>query len=304
MSVRTVRRVPVAMLLAVALVVAMVGCSDSGGGLGGGGGGDSKKVTIGYIAWDEDIAVTEVWKQLLEAEGYTVETKQLEAAALFSGVANGDLDMFMDAWLPSAHGNYWKKYGEKVEDLGVWYQSGDSGLAVPEYMKDVDSHSDLKKHASEFDGKITGIEPSSASMRILKDEVMPAYGLKGSMKAVPSSTPAMLAALDKAYKAKDPVVVTMWRPHWAFSEYDIKYLKDPKNAWGDPDRIHTIAAPDFVKDNSEVTGWVKNFELTPDQLQGLEKQIQDAGGNNKAPEAVKQWIADNKSLTDKWTSSN
>lgn len=219
---------------------------------------------------------------------------------MFSGVASGDLDLYMDAWLPGTHADYWKKYGKKVEDLGVWYEPADLGLAVPSYMKDVNSLEDLKTKSGEFDGKITGIEASAGMMGILKDDVVPQYGLNGKMKVVQSSTPAMLAALDKAYKAKDPICVTMWRPHWAFSKYDIKYLKDPKGAWGKPDKIHTIASKDFTKNNKEVTGYMKNFKLTPDQLQGLENEIQKNGGNTKKAAGVKAWLKDNKSVTDAW----
>ena len=37
----------------------------------------------------------------------------------------------------------------------------------------------------------------------------------------------MLAALDTAIKAKKPVVVTLWQPHWAFQKYQIRLLDDP-----------------------------------------------------------------------------
>lgn len=287
-------------VFAAAALAATAACGGGGGedeGFGGGGG--DKTITIGYIAWDEAIAATEVWKQLLEAEGYKVETKQLEAAALYSGVANGNLDLYLDGWLPATHATYWKKYGKKIVDVGVWYEEADLGLAVPEYVK-AKSLADLKTQSGDFGGEIIGIEPSAGMMGILKDEVVPQYGLDGKMKVRQSSTPAMLAALDKAYKAKKPIAVTMWRPHWAFAEYDIRYLEDPKKAWGDPDSIHSIASKDFAKENKKVMGWMKNFKMTPEQLAGLEKAIQDAGGNKEAPKAVKTWLKENKSVTDQW----
>lgn len=294
-------RTATAVVVAATMTVAMAACANDKDDEGFGGGGKdkaAKEVTLGFIAWDENIAVTELWKQLLEAKGYKVDTKQLEAAPLFSGVASGSLDVFMDAWLPGTHADYWKQYGDKVNDIGVWYEPADLGLAVPSYVK-VDSLAELKDHADEFDGKITGIEASAGMMGILKDEVVPQYGLDGKLKVTQSSTPAMLASLDKAYKAKKPIVVTMWRPHWAFSKYDIKYLDDPKKAWGDPDKIHTITSKQFSKNNAEAEGWMKNFKLTPDQLQDLENKIQEEGVKNKDV-AVKAWIEDNKELTDSW----
>lgn len=303
MRIRGVRRALVAAFAAAAMVGVAACGGNSGGGNsgfgGGGGGGNSKTVTIGFIPWDEDVAVTEVWKQLLEKKGYTVNTKQLDAGPLFQGVSTGQLSAFFDVWLPTIHAQYWKQYGDKVNDLGVWFHPADVGLAVPDYVK-IDSLAQLPSHASEFDGKITGIEASAGEMHALKSKVVSAYGLGKKYQVVQSSTPAMLAALKKAYDAKKPIVVTLWRPHWAFSTYKIHYLKDPKNAWGKPDKIHAIASTKFTKANPKVVKWWKNFKLTPPQLQGLEADIQKAGGNSHKSEAVKKWLAQNKSITSKW----
>ena len=51
------------------LLVGLVGgCGGGGGGQGGGGGGDENTITIGYIDWDEDVAVTNLAAILLEEE--------------------------------------------------------------------------------------------------------------------------------------------------------------------------------------------------------------------------------------------
>ncbi|MEK1831636.1 glycine betaine ABC transporter substrate-binding protein [Priestia megaterium] len=39
----------------------------------------------------------------------------------------------------------------------------------------------------------------------------------------------------------------MWNPHWAFADFDIKYLKDPKNSFGDPDNIYTMTSKEFKR---------------------------------------------------------
>lgn len=303
MRIRRMRRAVAAVAIAGAMSLAMGACGggdNNSGGLSGGGGG-SKNVTIGYIPWDEDLAATELWKQILEKKGYTVDTKQLDAGPLFSGVASGDLDAFFDVWLPTIHANYWKKYGNKVHDDGIWFQPADVGLAVPNYVH-MKTLNDLKGKASMFDGKITGIEASAGEMHSLKSKVVPKYGLKkAGYTVVPSSTPAMLAALDKSIKAKKPIVVTLWRPHWAFKKYKIHYLKDPKNAWGKPDKLHTITSKDFAKNNKKVTGWFKNFKMTPDQLQSLEAARQSAGKGQKAEaKATTKWMNENKDVWKAW----
>ncbi|MFG2280888.1 ABC transporter permease/substrate binding protein [Streptomyces asoensis] len=261
--------------------------------------GRGKKITIGYIPWDEGIASTYLWKELLEERGFDVTTTQYAAGPLYTGVATGQIDFQTDAWLPTTHGEYWKKYGDRLDDLGSWYGPTSLELAVPSYVKDVDSLADLKGHAAEFGGRITGIEPSAGMMGLLKDKVLERYGLDGSYTVVDGSTPAMLAELKRAYAAKKPVVVTLWSPHWAYSDYDLKKLKDPQGAWGKGDGVHTVARRGFADDHPEVGAWLKDFRMTEAQLTGLEARIQRAGKGGEQ-DAVRTWLKENPGLVEKW----
>ncbi|MDX3244980.1 ABC transporter permease/substrate binding protein [Streptomyces sp. ME18-1-4] len=261
--------------------------------------GKGKEIKIGYIPWDEGIASTYLWKELLEERGFKVDTTQYAAGPLYTGVATGQIDFQTDAWLPTTHAEYWKKYGDRLDDLGSWYGPTSLELSVPSYMKDVNSLADLKAHASEFGGKITGIEPSAGMMGLLKDKVLGEYGLDGAYTVVDGSTPAMLAELKRAYAAKKPIVVTLWSPHWAYSDYDLKKLDDPKGAWGKGDGVHTIARQGFADDNPEVGTWLKNFRMTEAQLTGVEARIQKAG-KGKEQDAVRTWLKENPTLVEKW----
>ncbi|MFB7370913.1 ABC transporter permease/substrate binding protein [Streptomyces sp. NPDC056222] len=260
--------------------------------------GHGKKINLGYIPWDEGIASTFLWKELLERRGYEVDAKQLEAGALYTGLAGGQIDFQTDSWLPVTHAQYWEKYQNKLEDLGSWYGPTSLELSVPSYMKGIDSLEDLKGKGDQFKGRIIGIEPSAGMMGILKDKVMNDYGLKGEYKVVDGSTPGMLAELKRAYDKKEPVVVTLWSPHWAYSSYDLKKLKDPKGTWGTGDGVHTLARKGFTADNPEVGSWLKNFELTEKQLTDLEAAIQETG-KGKEQEAVRGWLEKNPGLAEK-----
>ncbi|MFE0641801.1 ABC transporter permease/substrate binding protein [Streptomyces sp. NPDC058877] len=290
---------PVTALVGV-VVLALVA---SGAGLLGGSGasgpadGNGKKITIGYIPWDEGIASTYLWKELLERRGYRVETKQLEAGALYTGLAGGQLDFQTDAWLPVTHAQYWEKYRNELEDLGSWYGPTSLELSVPSYVKDVDSLADLKGKAGRFKGRIIGIEPSAGMMGILKDEVLGAYGLEGEYEVVDGSTPGMLAELERAYDRKEPVVVTLWSPHWAYSAHDLKKLADPQGVWGEGDGVHTLARKGFAAENPEVGRWLKDFSLTEEQLTGLEAAIQETG-KGREQQAVRTWLDRNPGLVE------
>ncbi|MFD4575825.1 ABC transporter permease/substrate binding protein [Streptomyces sp. NPDC058417] len=261
--------------------------------------GKGREVTIGYIPWDEGIASTYLWKELLEERGFEVKTTQYAAGPLYTGLATGQVDFQTDSWLPVTHAEYWKKYGDRLDDLGSWFGPTSLELSVPAYMKDVNTLADLKAQSGRFGGKITGIEPSAGMMGLLKDKVLKQYGLDGTYQVVDGSTPAMLAELKRAYAKKDPIVVTLWSPHWAYSEYDLKKLKDPRGAWGKGDGVHTLSRKGFADDNPEVAAWLKDFRMTEKQLTGLEAAIQKAG-KGKEQDAVRTWLKDEPALLDKW----
>ncbi|QIY94836.1 ABC transporter permease/substrate binding protein [Streptomyces sp. S1D4-11] len=260
--------------------------------------GQGKKITIGYIPWDEGVASTFLWKEILEERGFQVDTRQFDAGPLYTSLAQGDIDFETDSWLPTTHEQYWEKYGSRLDDLGSWYGPTSLELSVPSYMKGIDSLADLKGKAGTFGGKITGIESSAGMMGLLKSKVLKDYGLDKEYKVVDSSTPAMLAELKRAYAKKEPIVVTLWSPHWAYSDYDLKKLKDPKGAWGKGDGVHTLSRKGFAQDNPVVGRWLKNFRMTEKQLTGLEAEINKVG-KGKQQDAVRAWLKRNPGVVDK-----
>ncbi|MFJ2904878.1 ABC transporter permease/substrate binding protein [Streptomyces sp. NPDC087212] len=260
--------------------------------------GQGKKLTLGYIPWDEGVASTFLWKEILEQRGYQVDAKQFDAGPLYTALAQGTVDFETDSWLPTTHAQYWKKYGSKLDDLGAWYDKTSLELSVPAYMKDVNSLADLKGKASTFDGKITGIESSAGEMSLLKSKVLKEYGLDKEYKVVDSSTPAMLAELKRAYSKQEPIVVTLWSPHWAYNDYDLKKLKDPKGAWGEGDGVHTLSRKGFADDNPTVGSWLKDFKLSEKQLTSLEAEINKVG-KGKQQDAVRTWLKQHPGLVDK-----
>jgi len=254
----------------------------------------NKTINIGYVTWAEDVAVSNLWKEILTEKGYEVNLKSLEVAPLFVGLNKGDLDVFMDGWLPVTHQTYWDKYKDKLDDYGVWYKSeAKMGLVVPKYV-DIKSIEDLNAKKTEFDGKITGIDPGAGLMKAT-DKTIKEYGL--DYKVVQSSEAAMLVTLDKAYRDKKPIVVTGWSPHWMFSKYDLKYLEDSKKSYGSAEQIHTLANQEFTKKNPEVAKMLKAFKLDDHQIGNLESLIT---GGMTPQDAAKKWIKDNRALVDSW----
>lgn len=279
----------VAAMSAVAMVATGCGSGSSGGG------GDT--ITIGYISWAEDVALTNLFQQQLEDKGYNVEMTQLDAGPLFSGMAQGDVDMFLDTWLPTTHASYWEQYGDQLEDLGVWYDNASLELAVPAYVDNVNSIADLKDHADEFDGKITGIEPGAGIMARAEDHAIPDYDLEGTMTVQQSSETAMLSELDSAIKDQQPLVITAWHPHWMYDKYELKDLEDPEGSMGQAEQLHITARDGFSADHPEIAELASTFTIDDAHLESLENAIQGADKGQES-EAVKTWSEENQDYID------
>ncbi|MCZ4118293.1 ABC transporter permease/substrate binding protein [Streptomyces sp. H39-S7] len=260
--------------------------------------GNGRPVNIGYIPWDEGIASSFLWKEALEQRGYAPKLSQYDVGALYTGLSAGKLDFQTDAWLPTTHQPYWDKYKDTLDDLGSWYGPTSLELSVPSYVKGVESLADLKGKGSQFKGRIIGIEPGAGMMKTLNEKVLKQYGLEGEYQVTTGSTASMLAQLDRSLKAKEPVVVTLWSPHWAYSKYDLKKLKDPQAAWGAGDGLHTLAHKGFGAKEPQVAQWLKDFKLTEAQLSSLEAAIQDAGQNHEQ-DGVRAWLKKNPGLLDR-----
>ncbi|WP_406474673.1 ABC transporter permease/substrate binding protein [Streptomyces platensis] len=283
-------------IVVLALLAGGMGMTGKGGGRAGGGNG--RPISLGYVNWDEGKATTYLWKEILEERGYKPKVEALEAGPLFAGQARGDIDVQTNAWLPTTHASYWKKYQDKLEDLGTWYDKTSLEIAVPSYMKGVKTLDDLKGKGGQFGGKITGIEPGAGEMKILKEKVLKDYGLGGEYKVQESSTASMLTELDRSLHAKKPIAVTLWSPHWAYDKYKLTKLKDPKGSFGSGDGLHLLGRKGFAKDEPEVASWMKKFHLDEKQLTSLESDIKDAGQGHEQ-DGVRTWLKKHPGLVDK-----
>ncbi|WP_019007499.1 glycine betaine ABC transporter substrate-binding protein [Cohnella laeviribosi] len=280
-------------VLSVAVAVAILaGCSGSGSGPGG-----SKSIKLAYVAWDSEIASTNVVKEVLESKlGYKVEMLQVDAGPMWAGIADGSADAMVAAWLPSTHASYMEKYAKDIEDLGPNLDGTKIGLTVPAYM-DIQSIEDLKKPetAEALKRQIIGIEPGAGIM-MATEKALQEYGLS-DYTLVESSSAAMAQELLKAYEAKQPIVVTGWTPHWMFAAMDLKYLDDPKGVYGGAEQIHTMVRKGLKEDKPDAYAFLDRFQWTPDDMAEVMIAIQDG----KSPEdAAKDWVESHADKVSEW----
>jgi glycine betaine/proline transport system substrate-binding protein len=256
----------------------------------------SKSITIGNIGWDEDVAVNSLVEVLLHDKyGMTVNLQLADVGPLYLGVSSGSLDAFLDTWLPKTQAIYWQRYGSKMIKLHSWYTGqANLGLAVPNYSK-ARSIPDLVKYKSAFGGKIVGIEPGAGEMNVVRTKVISGYNLPYTLEA--SSTPAMLATLQSALRSKQEIVVTLWKPHWAFTAYPIRYLTDPKHLMGGSEQLSAIVSKSLPKANPQAYRLLEKMRLSASQLGTLEVAIR----HSKTPEAAaRAWIKTHSALVNSW----
>jgi len=287
-------------VLGAAVLVAVGGTAVTAASTASTGDKGTVKVAV-FNGWPEGEAASYLWKHVLEKEGYTVDFEYADAGPAFAGLSTGDYDVAFDGWLPTTHEAYMKKYGSKLTDLGAWNQEAKLTIAVNKDAP-IDSLDELAAHSSDFGNRLVGIEPGAGLTQATQDKVIPGYGL-GSMDFVTSSTPAMLAELTAAMKKGDDVAVTLWRPHWAYDEFDLKDLKDPKGALGEAESIHSIGSADFAKKFPEVAGWVKGFSLDSDLLYSLENVMFNSGAQSSQYDGiVSKWMDEHAEYVESLTS--
>ena len=103
---------------------------------------DGEEIDIAYVAWETEIASTNVIKIVLEEMGYDVTITQVENGPMWNAVATGNTDAIVAAWLPLTHADFYADFEDDVVDLGPNLEGAKIGLVVPSYM-DIDSIEDL-----------------------------------------------------------------------------------------------------------------------------------------------------------------
>jgi len=254
-----------------------------------------KKVELAYVEWSCATASINVVKAVLQEKmGYEVEITPVSAAAMYQAIAIGDIDGMTTAWLPVTHGHYMEKMKGKVVDLGANCEGAGIGLVVPTYVS-IDSIDQLNENAKKFKGKIIGIDPGAGIMS-MTEKTIEEYNLD-DFELMEGTGGIMTAVLKDKIKNKEWVVVTGWTPHWKFSRWDLKYLKDPKGIYGGAEEIRTVVRNGLDKDMPEVYKFLDNFNWTLAEI----GQVMGWNADGAEPyESAKRWIKENPDKVDAW----
>jgi glycine betaine/proline transport system substrate-binding protein len=258
---------------------------------------NNNRLLLANIGWDENVAVSNLTKVLLEDEldyeSVDVRTSD-DLDMTYREVASGELDAFQDVWLPNQQALL-EQVSEDTEHLDPWFLGETKqGMAVPAYM-DVKSIDQLNGTDVQL---IFGIEPSSVMNHKVGEDVIPAYGLK--QKLVEGPTAGMLDEVEHLYAFREDFVFFAWSPHWMNQRFAIRYLEDPKDAMGptnDPARCSTIVRGGLRKEDPVAYAFMDALALTEAQINGLESAINE---EDDPIAGARRWASENREVVQPW----
>ena len=269
-----------------------LGLLPSGCGFGG-----PEQITLGYLTWDENIAVSNLTKVLLEDElGYdTVELRRAsDVGPVYEMVGRSEVDAFQDSWMPNQKG-FLEGIQDDVELLDPWFKGTTRfGVATPGYMH-LSSIDQLNGTDAEY---IIGIEKGTPMMEKLPKQVIPRYGLDQQLVQAP--TEAMLAEVEKRYRAREEFAFVAWEPHWMNEVYELDYLEDPKEALGtltEPSDVSTLVRSGLEEDDPAAYAFMDRLELTEAEVTNLQTTIR---GAEDPVEGARTWIGENREVVEPW----
>ena len=250
---------------------------------------------IGFVdGWSDSVATTNLAAAIMRSKlNVNVELVPLAAGIMWQGVARGDIDMTLSAWLPVTHEAYLTSFKDKVQIVGANYPGAKIGLIVPDYVK-ATSLADLNNFRADFDNRIVGIDAGAGVMK-KTEEAIKAYGLERRLQ--PSSGPAMTAELDRAYRAKKSIAVTGWIPHWMFAKYKLRFLADPKTIYGAEEHVDSVINPGLNTKAPAVVAFLKKFSWKPEEIGAVMLAVE---GGAKPAEAAEKWMNDNAARVAGW----
>lgn len=225
-------------------------------------------VLILYPNWAEGIAISYLGKIILEEQKYTVTLKRIEPGPVYAALSRGDADIYMDAWLPHTQKDYWKRYGKKLDIIGSVFEEGTTGLVVPTYVE-INSIEELNDHKEKFDSKIYGIGVG-AGIYYNTEKAINEYNLNFTQMA--SSETSMITALKKAVSQKEWIVITGWKPHFIWANFDLKTLDDSKGVYP-TDEIKIISRKGFKEEKPQIATILENFKLSEELLNELMTEV-------------------------------
>jgi len=252
-------------------------------------------VRLSDIGWTAESATTAVFGQMLTELGYKPVITVLSVPVTFESMKNGDIDVFLANWLPTQEPMLRPYLADgsitllRANLVGAKYT-----LAVPDYLYEagLKDFADIHRFRKELGSSIYGIEPGNDGNELLLDLIKKnEFGL-GGFKLIESSEQGMLAQVERAVRAKQPVVFLAWAPHPMNTHYPLRYLTGGDASFG-PNygaaTVNTLIRKGYAEACPNLGRFLANLSFDVD----LENQFMDRILTDKVTTAdlAREWVA-------------
>ena len=262
------------------------------------------KIVFSDVGWTDITATTAATTLIAEALGYETETKVLSVPVTYTGLAGGDIDVFLGNWMPTMEADIapYRDAGTvdvirtNLEGAKYTLATNEAGAAAG-----ITDFATIKDHKDALEGKIFGIEPGNDGNRLIIDMISGGpFGLDG-FEVVESSEAGMLAEVKKRSDAGQPIVFLGWEPHPMNANFKMTYLSGGDDVFG-PNfggaMVDTNTRKGYAAECPNTGKLLSNLSFTL----AMENEIMGAILNDGTDprEAAKTWLAANTGAWEPW----
>ena len=262
------------------------------------------KVVFSDVGWTDITATTAATTLVLESLGYETETKVLSVPVTYTGLAEGDIDVFLGNWMPSMEGDIapYRDAGT-VDTVRANLEGAKYTLATNEAgaAAGITDFKNIKDHKDALGGEIYGIEPGNDGNRLVLEAInSPDFGMDG-FELVESSEQGMLAEVASKTEAGEPIVFLAWEPHPMNANFKLTYLTGGDALFG-PDfggaTIYTNTRKGYVTECPNTGKLLNNLVFTLQMENEIMGAILNDGEDPR--DAAKAWLAANPTVWEPW----
>ena len=260
------------------------------------------QIVFSDVGWTDITATTAATTLILEALGYETETKVLSVPVTYTGLAEGDIDVFLGNWMPSMEADIapYRDAGT-VDTVRANLEGAKYTLATNEHgaALGISDFTNIKDHAEALGSEIYGIEPGNDGNRLVL-EAITKYGMEG-FELVESSEQGMLAEVASKTEAGEPIVFLAWEPHPMNANFKLTYLTGGDELFG-PNfggaTIYTNTRKGYVAECPNTGKLLQNLVFSLPMENEIMGAILNDGEDPR--DAAKAWLAANPATWEPW----
>ena len=262
------------------------------------------KIVFSDVGWTDITATTAVTTTILNALGYETEVKVLSVPVTYTGLAEGDIDVFLGNWMPTMEADIapYRDAGT-VETVRTNLTGAKYTLATNEAgaALGIDDFSKIDANKDALEGQIYGIEPGNDGNRLILDMIAnDTFGL-GDFELVESNEQGMLAEVAKHDGDGKPIVFLGWEPHPMNANFKMTYLAGGDDVFG-PNfggaEVATNVRKGYVAECTNTGKLLQNLEFSLQMENEIMGKILDDGADPM--DAAKEWLKANPGVLGPW----